>query len=378
MNIIYKKNPELYQLYIEMKHKDINNTKSFSNDVLKNIKDTISIEEAKIKFISLLLSYFNISDDDENSKQIIVNLANQEFVGHISIYEIKKKQLSILNYLFNRESTRKNNEEIKNYVGKNNLEELIKRTFPEADKNKLGYLSFDEMRYAINEANLNDFYEEILLMTKSEIFNRFDYYNFLILFNTESNSNTDNKTDEAKTEINNINNNDDKNNNINVINSDSKENNTDNNKGEKTENKEENSKEKKEENNQNTDNKESHENDKLEKKLKLIVHKIKIEGGTPVNYFSQLKEKININTKEYEIINLKKLKEFLSNKSIELNDEEIKQLKVEYGLGQNEEKNSEDFIIYENFEQKLLKIIQNDSDNDDDFIENIPKLDFIE
>ena len=50
------------------------------------------------------------------------------------------------------------------------------------------------MRYAINEANLNDFYEEILLMTKSEIFNRFDYYNFLILFNTESNSNTDNKT----------------------------------------------------------------------------------------------------------------------------------------------------------------------------------------
>ena len=378
VNIIYKKNPELYQLYIEMKHKDINNTKSFSNDVLKNIKDTISIEEAKIKFISLLLSYFNISDDDENSKQIIVNLANQEFVGHISIYEIKKKQLSILNYLFNRESTRKNNEDIKNYVGKNNLEELIKRTFPEADKNKLGYLSFDEMRYAINEANLNDFYEEILLMTKSEIFNRFDYYNFLILFNTESNSNTDNKTDEAKTEVNNINNNDDKNNNINIINSDSKENNTDNNKGEKTENKEENLKEKKEDNNQNTDNKESHENDKLEKKLKLIVHKIKIEGGTPVNYFSQLKEKISINSKEYEIINLKKLKEFLSNKSIELNDEEIKQLKVEYGLGQNEEKNSEDFIIYENFEQKLLKIIQNDSDNDDDFIENIPKLDFIE
>ena len=361
-----------------MKHKDINNTKSFSNDVLKNIKDTISIEEAKIKLISLLLSYFNISDNDENSKQIIVNLANQEFVGHISIYEIKKKQLSILNYLFNRESTRKNNEDIKNYVGKNNLEELIKRTFPEADKNKLGYLSFDEMRYAINEANLNDFYEEILLMTKSEIFNRFDYYNFLILFNTESNSNTDNKTDEAKTEVNNINNNDDKNNNINIINSDSKENNTDNNKGEKTENKEENLKEKKEDNNQNTDNKESHENDKLEKKLKLIVHKIKIEGGTPVNYFSQLKEKININTKEYEIINLKKLKEFLSNKSIELNDEEIKQLKVEYGLGQNDEKNSEDFIIYENFEQKLLKIIQNDSDNDDDFIENIPKLDFIE
>ena len=48
---------------------------------------------------------------------------------------------------------------------------------------------------------------------------------------------------------------------------------------------------------------------------------------------------------------------------------------MEYGLGQNDENNTEDFIIYENFEQKLLKIIQNDSDNDDDFIANIPKMD---
>ena len=119
------------------------------------------------------------------------------------------------------------------------------------------------------------------------------------------------------------------------------------------------------------------QNDGLEKKLKLIVHKIKIEGGTPVNYFSHLKETISINTKEYEIINLKKLKEFLTTKSIELNDEEIKQLKVEYGLNieNNEEINLDDIIIYENFEQKLLKIIQNDSDNDDDFIANIPKMD---
>ena len=70
----------------------------------------------------------------------------------------------------------------------------------------------------------------------------------------------------------------------------------------KTENKEENLKEKKEDNNQNTDNKESHENDKLEKKLKLIVHKIKIEGGTPVNYFSQLKEKIITSTSCIHII----------------------------------------------------------------------------
>ena len=81
VNIIYKKNPELYQLYIEMKHKDITNSKNFGNEVLKNIKDTSSLEEAKIKYISLVLGYFNISDDDENSKQVVINLANKEFIN---------------------------------------------------------------------------------------------------------------------------------------------------------------------------------------------------------------------------------------------------------------------------------------------------------
>ena len=116
----------------------------------------------------------------------------------------------------------------------------------------------------------------------------------------------------------------------------------------------------------------------LEKKLKSIVHKIRTEGGTPVNYFSQLKETITITRNEYEVINLKKLKEFLGTKNIELTEEEMKQLKVEYGLNteDNEEINKDDYIIYENFVQKLLNIIQNESDNDDNFMENIPKMDF--
>ena len=56
----------------------------------------------------------------------------------------------------------------------------------------------------------------------------------------------------------------------------------------------------------------------------------------------------------------------------------MKQLKVEYGLNteDNEEINKDDYIIYENFLQKLLNIIQNESDNDDNFMENIPKMDF--
>ena len=402
VNNICKKFPELYQFYIEMKHKDITNTKSFFNDVLKKIKDTISIEDAKIKYISLILSYFNISDDDENSKQIIVKLANKEFIPNRSIYEIKKKQLNLLDNLFEKEQKIKSKDEIKSFAEKNSLEELIKRVFAEADKNKLGYITFDEMKNAINETNLNAFNEEVMLMTKSEIFNRFDYFNIVMLFNTESNS--ENKTEQAKTEVNDIKDiKDDENNK--VIISDSKENNTDNNKGESNENKVESKEglnqndenkdnEKQENDNQKNDNIKNNNNEEnndiknkieevpqgedLEKKLKSIVHKIRTEGGTPVNYFSQLKETITITRNEYEVINLKKLKEFLGTKNIELTEEEMKQLKVEYGLNteDNEEINKDDYIIYENFVQKLLNIIQNESDNDDNFMENIPKMDF--
>jgi hypothetical protein len=399
VNNICKKFPELYQFYIEMKHKDITNTKSFFNDVLKKIKDTISIEDAKIKYISLILSYFNISDDDENSKQIIVKLANKEFIPNRSIYEIKKKQLNLLDNLFEKEQKIKTKDEIKSFAEKNSLEELIKRVFAEADKNKLGYITFDEMKNEINETNLNAFNEEVMLMTKSEIFNRFDYFNIVMLFNTESNS--ENKTEQAKTEVNDIKDiKDDENNK--VIISDSKENNTDNNKGESNENKVESKEglnqndenkdnEKQENDNQKNDNNNNEENndiknkieevpqgEDLEKKLKSIVHKIRTEGGTPVNYFSQLKETITITRNEYEVINLKKLKEFLGTKNIELTEEEMKQMKVEYGLNteDNEEINKDDYIIYENFVQKLLNIIQNESDNDDNFMENIPKMDF--
>ena len=418
LNSIYKKYPELYLLFIEMKHKDITNSKNFGNEVLKNIKDTMNLEEAKIKYISLLLGYFSISDDDENSKQIIVNLANKEFISNRSIFEIKKKQLNILDSLFNKEINNKN-EEMKIHIEKNSLEELIKQTFIETDKNKLGFINFDQMKNVINEIHLNDFTDEIMLLTKSEIFDRFDYYNFLMLFSNESNNN---KTDEGEqAQINNENENENLNsngiknineNNIeeikeqkgesndNNIDNTKKEENTDsNNKDEK--NKEENnnninSNNNTEEQNENVaknnnskdnsninDNKkeekdEATKNDDLEKKLKLIVHKIKTEGGAPANYFSQLKENKNINEKEYEVINVQKLKEFLETKNIELTEEDIHQLKEQYGFKSenNEDVNLNEYINNENFVQKLLSIIQNESDNDDNFMENIPKMEF--
>ena len=416
LNSIYKKYPELYLLFIEMKHKDITNSKNFGNEVLKNIKDTMNLEEAKIKYISLLLGYFSISDDDENSKQIIVNLANKEFISNRSIFEIKKKQLNILDSLFNKEINNKN-EEMKIHIEKNSLEELIKQTFIETDKNKLGFINFDQMKNVINEIHLNDFTDEIMLLTKSEIFDRFDYYNFLMIFSNESNNN---KTDEGEqAQINNENENLNSNgiNNINENNieeikeqkGESNDNNIDNTK--KEENTDSNNKDEKnkEENNNNinsnnnteeqnenvaknnnskdnsniNDNKkeekdEATKNDDLEKKLKLIVHKIKTEGGAPANYFSQLKENKNINEKEYEVINVQKLKEFLETKNIELTEEDIHQLKEQYGFKSenNEDVNLNEYINNENFVQKLLSIIQNESDNDDNFMENIPKMEF--
>ena len=416
LNSIYKKYPELYLLFIEMKHKDITNSKNFGNEVLKNIKDTMNLEEAKIKYISLLLGYFSISDDDENSKQIIVNLANKEFISNRSIFEIKKKQLNILDSLFNKEINNKN-EEMKIHIEKNSLEELIKQTFIETDKNKLGFINFGQMKNVINEIHLNDFTDEIMLLTKSEIFDRFDYYNFLMLF---SNENNNNKTDEGEqAQINNENENLNSNgiNNINENNieeikeqkGESNDNNIDNTK--KEENTDSNNKDEKnkEENNNNinsnnnteeqnenvaknnnskdnnniNDNKkeekdEATKNDDLEKKLKLIVHKIKTEGGAPANYFSQLKENKNINEKEYEVINAQKLKEFLETKNIELTEEDIHQLKEQYGFKSenNEDVNLNEYINNENFVQKLLSIIQNESDNDDNFMENIPKMEF--
>ena len=416
LNSIYKKYPELYLLFIEMKHKDITNSKNFGNEVLKNIKDTMNLEEAKIKYISLLLGYFSISDDDENSKQIIVNLANKEFISNRSIFEIKKKQLNILDSLFNKEINNKN-EEMKIHIEKNSLEELIKQTFIETDKNKLGFINFDQMKNVINEIHLNDFTDEIMLLTKSEIFDRFDYYNFLMLFSNESNNN---KTDEGEqAQINNENENLNSNgiNNINENNieeikeqkGESNDNNIDNTK--KEENTDSNNKDEKnkEENNNNinsnnnteeqnenvaknnnskdnsniNDNKkeekdEATKNDDLEKKLKLVVHKIKTEGGAPANYFSQLKENKNINEKEYEVINVQKLKEFLETKNIELTEEDIYQLKEQFGFKSenNEDVNLNEYINNENFVQKLLSIIQNESDNDDNFMENIPKMEF--
>ena len=427
-NDIIKNSPQIYQLYIEMKHKKIESSKNFNNEVLKKIGDVININEAKIIYCDLLFNYFNINNSDNKAKEVIMDLANKEFINNKNIFEIKKKQIRILDFLFNKNNPQKSLELLKSYIDENNLEEIINRTLIELDKKKLGYITFDEMKKVIVDVKLNDFLEEILLLTKSEIFNRIDYYNLLVLFNInnnidiknyvqfkeenifDNNNNNPNIEKDATLKENNdtgihdikdnnnnnenllVNNEIDNKNEIPIYNNKENENNEDvNNNNENPNNKDINNIDEGNNNNlenehKDTNNEIKEENKKdekeiipalneLEKKLKIFVHNIKKKGSSLNNFISHLKESLNINNNTIEVINIIKLKEFLKEKNIELKDEETSLLMQQFKVNENnEENNYNDFINYNLFEQKLLQIIQNDSENDEDFMENIPVM----
>ena len=339
MNIkdLNKHNPELYQLYIEMKHKGINSSKNFENDVLNNVSDVSNVKEAKIKYIDLVLDYFQISKSDESSKNIIFDLADKEFISNRSIQEIKNRHIRIFNTFFNKNVQLKSYGQLKKYIESNDLEELIDRTFKELDKNKLGYITFGEMKNAISDMGLNDFLEEILTLTKSEIFNRVDYLNLIYLNQSKNNQvDVNNYIQNDKKNKNNEKNND----NINDFNNANNNNVNDNNNVNKI------------------------VNEELEKKLLILGKKIKKKGQSVNNYVSQLKEE----NQGISVINLGKLKEFLKGEEIELKEDEINTLKNNYGV-------DGDFIHYDNFVEKLLQIIQNISDNDENVLEGIPEGD---
>ena len=88
-----------------------------------------------------------------------------------------------------------------------------------------------------------------------------------------------------------------------------------------------------------------------------------------------MKESVNINNNDIGAINIIKLKDFLKSKNIELKEDEANLLQQQFKIDGNDvEANYNDFINYDLFGQKLLQIIQNDSDNDEDFMENIPVM----
>jgi hypothetical protein len=342
INDINKNHPELYQFYIEMKHKGINSSKNFEFEVLNKISDVCNVKEAKTIYIDLAIDYFNIIKSDIKSRDIIFNLADKEFVNNRSIHEIKTRQLKIFDTLFNKNAQLKSYNQLKKYIDSNNLEELINNTFKELDKSKLGFISFEEMKHAISDVGLNDFLEEILTLTKSEIFNRIDYYNLLVLFNDKKspvdvNNYISNANEQKIFNINDDNENEVNNDNINNmggihdINTD-KDNNNNN-----------------QENNIIASNSAMSE---LEKKLKIFSKKVKKGASVDI---TNLKE---INNSGVNVIRIAKLKEFLMVKDIELKDNEINALKKSYGL-------NEEFIQYDKLVDKLIENVNNESEHEE-------------
>ena len=180
---IYEKNPELYQIYIEMRKKGINSFKTYNDNVLKKLKEVESLPDNKIIYIESLINLLNI--EDKESKNIIIDFANKEFVYNKNLFEIKSSQASIFKNLFNKNKELKNEYEIKQILlSDENLKNKIKNLFEEYDIKKQGFITFNEMKEVIKEMKLFNIKEEILLYTKSEIFNKIDYNKLILLINS--------------------------------------------------------------------------------------------------------------------------------------------------------------------------------------------------
>ena len=180
---INTKHIELYQLYFEMKQKGINSTKYYINNVLKKLGNSNSISDNKLIFIDSLINLFHI--EDMETKYLFINLANKEFAKNKALSNIKSNQISILKELFNKKY--KSNNELKRILTSN--EETItkmKNLFEKYDPYKRGFITFYEMIEIIKELKLDNVKEEILLFTKSEIFDKMNYSKLLSLINTSS------------------------------------------------------------------------------------------------------------------------------------------------------------------------------------------------
>lgn len=175
---INKKHIELYQLYFEMKQKGINSPKYYINNVLKKLENSNSISDNKLLFIDSLLNLFNI--EDMETKYLFINLANKEFANNKVLSNIKTNQIAILEALFNKKH--KSDNELKQILTSN--EETItkmKNLFEKYDPLKRGFVTFSDMIEIIKELKLDNVKEEILLYTKSEIFDKMNYSKLLLL-----------------------------------------------------------------------------------------------------------------------------------------------------------------------------------------------------
>ena len=364
--------PELYQLFIEMKKRNINDNKTYINEVLMKLKEENSNIDNKNIYYNSIIKLFNI--EDENSKKIIEILSNKEFEENKSLQEIKIHQIKLFNELYNHKRENNNKDILNNKLMCINIDEF-NNIVNKYDNCESGYVFFNQMILIIKELKLEDYIEDILILTKeSDIFDLMNYNNILdiITKKNESINKEENEEKEKKEEKNEEK--DEKNEEKDL-------------KDEKDEKDENNQKEEKDENNENNENlslndvenelknQEEKENVVEDKIFKNLAHIILIEGSTPNAYISSLKESIKIgeNDNLTEVIDPEKFFNFLKEKNITLCEEEKEEIINQNGI-KIEDKYV--YIDYEKIIEKIFDYMKNDEgiSNDEDFMKNIKSM----
>ena len=312
---ISEKYPELFQIYIEMKKKGINSSKVYLTDVLKKLNEITSLTDNKIIYSESLINILEIKEIED--KKFILNLADKEFINNKNLPEIKNRHQKIFNDLFSSNKKEKPINEIKKLL--KSKEENLKKIFKKYDKKKKGYIKFSEMVEVIDSLKLGEVKEELLLFTKSELFNKMNYCSLFVLAQSEDKKGT-------LENINKVNN---------VIN---KNNNNENNK-------------------ENVDNKERVS--KFKEKLRNLA---KFFDEETERYLSDKKESYIITEegveKEVEGIKLNELLSLFKDKNLELSEDEIILLKDEFGIVQ-----LDNIICYESFNNYLNEVKKEIMDN---------------
>ena len=330
--------PELFQLFIEMKKKNINDNKTFINEVLQKLKEENSNAENKNIYYKSIIKLFNI--EDNNSKKIIKDLSDKEFQENKTLQEIKIHHIKLFNELFNYKRENNNKEILNKKIKELNNDEIIK-FINKYDNCESGYIFFYQMIQIIKEIKLEDYIEELLLITKEpDVFDLMNYNNIFNIIKDRDLHLKENKSDNGNDKEN--------------------ENDID----EKNEEKESTNEEKR--------------NIKggIEKIFKNFAHIILIEGSTPSVYINSLKEfvKIGNDNNQTEVINPEKFFDFLVKKNISLSEEEKNEMIKEYGIKIGDKYL---YIDYDKIVEKVFEYMKNDEGNfnDEDFMKNIKSMD---
>ena len=353
--------PELFQLYIEMKKRNINDSKTYINEILLKLKEDNSNIDNKNIYCNSIIKLFNI--EDENSKKIITDLSNKEFDEKKNLQEIKINHIKLFNELFNQKRENKNNDN--NDIINQKLKEInndeLNNIINKYDNCESGYVFFNQMISIIKELKLEEYIEDILLLTKeADIFDLMDYNKIINIINKKETNKKELIENEENKE------------------GDNKDNSSKNNLEPEIKDKEqdkENDKDNDKENDKDNDNNNENE-ENINKIFKKFAHIILIEGSTPSVYISSLKELVKIgedNDNSIEVINSENFFNFLNNKNVALSEEEKSEIIKKYGT-----KLEDKFVLdYEKIVGKIFEYMKNDEENsyDEDFMKNIKNMD---